>query len=69
MPGLMAEIGNVRKFDIEQSRIRTMLNQMQLVGMAHDVGLNVDPTNWKIPESEKKRRKRLWWGIYMQDKW
>ncbi|OKL60204.1 hypothetical protein UA08_04606 [Talaromyces atroroseus] len=40
-----------------------------LVGMAHDVGLNVDPTNWKIPESEKKRRKRLWWGIYMQDKW
>ncbi|KAH8690613.1 fungal-specific transcription factor domain-containing protein [Talaromyces proteolyticus] len=40
-----------------------------LIGMSHDIGLNVDPTNWRISETDKKRRIRLWWAVYMQDKW
>lgn len=40
-----------------------------LVGMSQDVGLNIDASRWDIPEDQKKRRKRLWWAVYMQDKW
>ncbi|KAJ5318409.1 hypothetical protein N7476_004829 [Penicillium atrosanguineum] len=40
-----------------------------IVGMSQDVGLNIDATNWDIPEDQKKRRRRLWWAVYMQDKW
>ncbi|RMZ86303.1 hypothetical protein DV736_g6471, partial [Chaetothyriales sp. CBS 134916] len=40
-----------------------------IVGMSHDLALNIDPTDWDISETEKRRRKRLWWGVYMQDKW
>lgn len=40
-----------------------------IVGMSQDVGLNIDASDWDIPEGEKKRRKRLWWAVYMQDKW
>ncbi|KIW90675.1 uncharacterized protein Z519_08458 [Cladophialophora bantiana CBS 173.52] len=40
-----------------------------LVAMCHDLGLNIDFSNWSIPESIKRRRKRSWWGAYMQDKW
>ena len=40
-----------------------------IVGMSYDIGLNVDATNWDIPEDEKKRRKRLWWTVYIQEKW
>ncbi|KIX92450.1 uncharacterized protein Z520_11770 [Fonsecaea multimorphosa CBS 102226] len=40
-----------------------------LVAMCHDLGLNIDCSTWNIPESTKRRRKRLWWAAYMQDKW
>ncbi|KAL3460123.1 fungal-specific transcription factor domain-containing protein [Aspergillus heterothallicus] len=40
-----------------------------LVGMAHEMGLNVDPSGWQIAEWERKRRVRLWWALYITDKW
>ncbi|EED14396.1 conserved hypothetical protein [Talaromyces stipitatus ATCC 10500] len=40
-----------------------------LVGIGHDLGLNVDPEHWGISMSEKRRRRRLWWGIFNEDKW
>ncbi|KAH8690620.1 fungal-specific transcription factor domain-containing protein [Talaromyces proteolyticus] len=40
-----------------------------LVGLSQELGLNVDPSNWNIPNPEKRRRKRLWWAIYIIDKW
>ncbi|KIV83353.1 hypothetical protein PV11_05386 [Exophiala sideris] len=40
-----------------------------MVAMAHDLGLNIEPTDWDIPEAEKRRRRRIWWAVYMQDKW
>lgn len=39
------------------------------VGMCHDAGLNVDPTKWCLSEADKKRRKRLWWAVYINDTW
>jgi len=29
----------------------------------------LDASNWNIPDWEKGLRKRLGWGLYMQDKW
>ncbi|KAL5338968.1 fungal-specific transcription factor domain-containing protein [Aspergillus crustosus] len=40
-----------------------------MVGMAHELGLNVDPTGWPISDAERKRRVRVWWAVYIADKW
>lgn len=41
----------------------------QLVTIGQELGLHLDCSNWKIPPWEKGLRKRLAWGLYMQDKW
>jgi hypothetical protein len=41
----------------------------QIVGLAQDLGLHLDCTDWRIPTWEKGLRKRLAWAVYMQDKW
>jgi len=41
----------------------------QLVAVAQNLGLHLDCSNWKIPEWERSLRKRLAWGLFMQDKW
>ncbi|KAF2650275.1 hypothetical protein K491DRAFT_143673 [Lophiostoma macrostomum CBS 122681] len=41
----------------------------QLVGLGQELGLHLDCSNWKIPSWERGLRKRLAWGLYMQDKW
>ncbi|EXJ80590.1 hypothetical protein A1O3_06872 [Capronia epimyces CBS 606.96] len=40
-----------------------------IIGMSHDLGLHVDCSTWSIPAATKRRRKRIWWAAYMQDKW
>ncbi|RFU33120.1 hypothetical protein B7463_g3210, partial [Scytalidium lignicola] len=40
-----------------------------ITAMSNDLGLNVDPQDWEISEAEKRRRRRIWWAIYIQDKW
>jgi hypothetical protein len=37
--------------------------------MAHDLGLNVDPSAWSLSPSDANRRLRIWWALYIQDKW
>ncbi|OAA52745.1 N-terminal binuclear Zn cluster-containing/DNA binding domain-containing protein [Beauveria brongniartii RCEF 3172] len=39
------------------------------VSIAHSLGLNHDPTDWNIPESEKRLRMSIWWALFVQDKW
>jgi hypothetical protein len=41
----------------------------QLVSVAYGLGLHLDASEWNIPPWEKGLRKRLGWGLYMQDKW
>ncbi len=41
----------------------------QLVSVAYGLGLHLDASEWNIPNWEKGLRKRLGWGLYMQDKW
>lgn len=40
-----------------------------LVGTAHDAGLHNDPSSWDLSPSDRSRRKRLWWAVYISDKW
>ncbi|KAK6396591.1 hypothetical protein LTR65_008489 [Meristemomyces frigidus] len=41
----------------------------QLTGVCFDAGLNVDPSKWDLFQSDRSRRKRLWWALYIHDKW
>ncbi|KAF2672666.1 hypothetical protein BT63DRAFT_369059 [Microthyrium microscopicum] len=41
----------------------------KLVALGQDLGLHLDCTKWRIPAWEKGLRKRLAWGLFMQDKW
>ncbi|XWW98810.1 hypothetical protein V2A60_006813 [Cordyceps javanica] len=41
----------------------------QLVAVSQELGLHLDCSGWDIPPWEKGMRKRLSWGVYMQDKW
>ena len=41
----------------------------QLVAIGQDLGLHLDCTDWRIPVWERGLRKRLAWGLFMQDTW
>jgi hypothetical protein len=41
----------------------------QLMVVGHGLGLHLDCSSWKIPQWEQGLRRRLAWGLYMQDKW
>lgn len=40
-----------------------------IVGMAHSLGLHLETRMCAIPAEEKQIRRRLWWAIYIEDKW
>ena len=40
-----------------------------LGGVAQDIGLHVDPSDWQIPLAERKSRRILWWAVFAHDKW
>lgn len=33
------------------------------------LGLHRDSSRWKLPKWERSLRKRLWWALYIDDKW
>ncbi|KAG7857350.1 hypothetical protein KL919_003987 [Ogataea angusta] len=37
--------------------------------LAQTMGINIDCTQWNISSWEKKIRRRLWWTLYIQEKW
>ncbi|ORX54549.1 hypothetical protein DM01DRAFT_1362876 [Hesseltinella vesiculosa] len=39
------------------------------IRMAQDLGLHRSSESWDIPESEKETRRRVWWAVYIMDKW
>lgn len=40
-----------------------------IIGMAYEAGLNIDPSNWDLSQADRSRRKRLWWALFIFDKW
>lgn len=44
--------------------------QASITSMAFSLGLNRSPDSWSIhTESQKQRRRMLWWLIFVEDKW
>lgn len=39
------------------------------LALAESLGLNLDPSNWRLPRAEIKLRRRLWWLTYTQHIW
>lgn len=39
------------------------------LSMAHSLGLNHNPLPWKIPQSEKHLRMKIWWSLLLHDRW
>lgn len=39
------------------------------VALAMSLGLQLESQPWGIPTWEKHLRRRLWWALYMEDKW
>ncbi|KAF9888663.1 hypothetical protein FE257_008421 [Aspergillus nanangensis] len=37
--------------------------------LAHSLGLQLECRRWGIPSWEKRLRRRLWWVVYVEDKW
>lgn len=39
------------------------------LAIAESLGLNLEPTGWRLPQKEIMLRRRLWWLTYMQHTW
>ncbi|KAK1999995.1 fungal-specific transcription factor domain-containing protein [Colletotrichum falcatum] len=53
----------------QRFRNNTWTFTAQLIGLAQDLGIHVDCSDWAIPDWEKGLRRRLAWALFMQDKW
>ena len=45
------------------------MNVARIVALSHGIGLNHDPTDWKISAQEKNMRRKLWWAVLIHDRW
>lgn len=41
----------------------------QANGLAQLLGLHRDSSRWHLPKWERSLRKRIWWTLYIQDRW
>ncbi|OWB65510.1 hypothetical protein B5S30_g836 [[Candida] boidinii] len=48
---------------------RTWILLGMCYSMCQNLGINIDCTDWDIDEDEKRLRRRIWWSLYMQEKW
>lgn len=37
--------------------------------MAQDLGLHRSSEGWDLPDDEKETRRRVWWTVYIMDRW
>ncbi|KAL3961212.1 hypothetical protein ACCO45_002735 [Purpureocillium lilacinum] len=40
-----------------------------MTAVAQSLGLHMDPTDWKLPASEIRLRRRLWWAVVVEHSW
>lgn len=40
-----------------------------IVSQANSIGLHLECQSWSIPDWEKRLRRRLWWAIFIEEKW
>lgn len=47
----------------------TSVDLSRLVAIAHNLGLHIDCSDWTIPPSVKRLRRKLWAHVYIIEKW
>lgn len=45
------------------------VNCGRTVALAHSLGLNRDPSSWRISNEEKRMWVQIWWGVLIYDRW
>lgn len=40
-----------------------------VLAAAESLGLNLDPSDWRLPRHEIQLRRRLWWLVYVEHTW
>jgi hypothetical protein len=53
---------------LQQRSINSWAMTGHLVAMSQNLGINLDCSNWQVPDWERGVRKRVAWAIFMQDK-
>lgn len=48
---------------------RCYFSDLQAIGAMQLIGLHRDCSRWKLPKWERSLRTRLWWTLYVHDKW
>ncbi|KAI8376287.1 fungal-specific transcription factor domain-containing protein [Radiomyces spectabilis] len=62
-------IGQNHRASLDEKLNSGWLLNAAAIRMAQDLGLHRSSATWDIPESEKETRKRVWWSVYIMDKW
>lgn len=62
-------IGQNHRASLDEKMASGWLLNSAAVRMAQDLGLHRSSEAWDIPDSEKETRKRVWWAVYIMDKW
>jgi hypothetical protein len=52
----------------QRSDVNSWAMTGHLVAMSQNLGINLDCSNWQIPDWERGVRKRVAWAMFMQDK-
>ena len=48
--------------------VNNTMNIARLVSLSHSIGLNHDPSQWKMPDEEKRARQKTWWAVLISDR-
>ncbi|KAI7850219.1 fungal-specific transcription factor domain-containing protein, partial [Circinella umbellata] len=62
-------IGQFHRASLDEKAASGWLLNSAATRMAQDLGLHRASEGWDIPDSEKETRRRLWWAVYIMDKW
>ncbi|KAI8143198.1 fungal-specific transcription factor domain-containing protein [Fennellomyces sp. T-0311] len=55
--------------DVEEENSAQWIIAGAAINKAQDIGLHRSSTSWDLPEREVELRRRLWYTIYLMDKW
>jgi hypothetical protein len=53
---------------LQQRSVSSWALTAHLVAMSQNLGINLDCSDWRVPDWERGVRKRVAWAIFMQDK-
>lgn len=48
--------------------VNNTMNIARLVALSHSIGLNHDPSQWKMSGEEKRTRQKTWWAVLISDR-